>query len=95
MMMTIETMQRIFDEKIPYNDLVKGNGIYLFYEDEVAGISIGISYDNNCDGKEVYFYNLFLGPDEYFGFESVGINEDKEKVIREIVDAWNQFALCS
>ncbi|MDR0287179.1 MAG: hypothetical protein LBI03_05680, partial [Clostridiales bacterium] len=90
--MKVEKMKQIFETEIPYNDLIKNGGIYLFYEDEEADISIGISYENDDDGKEVYVYNLFLGPDEYVGFDSVGINEDKEYIIREITDEFIQCA---
>lgn len=90
--MTVKEMKQIFETEIPYKDLIKDSGIYVFHEDEAADISIGISYENDDDGNEVYVFNLFLGADEYVGCGCVGIYEDKENMIREAADQWNRFA---
>lgn len=91
MIMTVEKMKQIFDTEIPYSDLIKYEGGTIFYEDEVADISIAISYEDDEDRKDVYVFNLFLSQDGYVGFDSVGIEEDKDTIIRELVDAWNQY----
>lgn len=87
--MTNEEMKKIIASEIPFNDLKKDGGIYIFYVD--GDVNAGISYesgDGPCDAVEDrYIFNLFVR-DEYINVECFG-NGYNDKTIHALVEAWN------
>lgn len=91
--MTIKEMEQIIKTKIPFTELQKNNGIYEFYEKN--NLSIGISYESDDDGNDIYVYNLFCN-DDYINISSIGIGKYKytKKVIVELARKWKECEKC-
>lgn len=83
--MTEREMKQILDTEVPFGDLVKNSGIYEFYEH--GDLSIGISYEADENGKDIYIFNLFCEGD-YVNICSTGNNEE---TISELTATWNEL----
>ena len=101
MKFTLETLPNISEfikNQIPFNELKKGEGIFETDFINNSDFTIGVSYETNDDGEEVYIYNVFAGTryienNVIFGGEYINIGETGNKedilpvsVINEIID---------
>lgn len=89
--MTIKKMKQIIIEEVPWQVLgwMKNKGIYKFHEQD--GKSLGISYEDIDDEKDVYIYNIFL-EDEYVNISNKGTKENPitDELLNELVTEWNR-----
>lgn len=94
-MIIFEEVKQILNTKIPFNELIKNNGIYEFHE--INDISFGISREEDKDNGERYIYNLFVNgkSDEYINIDETGTKDNPitDLVINEIVDQYNKLIL--
>jgi hypothetical protein len=80
-----KTSSQILDfinTKIPFNKLKKNEGIFetnVIENSDNSDISIGVSYEDNDNGEEVYIYNVFV-EDEYINISSTGNKENKTPI---------------
>lgn len=90
--MTIEKMKQILIDEVPWQEVTeqKNKGICEFYEQN--GKSLGISYEDIDDEKDVYIYNIFLG-DEYINISNRGTKDNPitEELLNELVTEWNSY----
>ena len=97
--MTTESMKQVIMENVPFSELSKNKGIYEFFEpgDNNPGfkpknMSLGISYEDADDEKDVYVYNIFIG-EEYINISGRGSKENPlpDDVLSELVETWNSL----
>lgn len=87
---TLETLPNISDfisAQIPFKEMIKDNGIYETDFINGSNMSIGVSFETNDDGEEVYIYNVFAG-DNYINIDEAGNKENimPDSVINEILE---------
>lgn len=89
--MTFKEMENIFKTEIPLNELVLDSGIYEFHS-EVSKYnkedikSIGVSYE--CiDGKNIYYFNIFVN-DQYI---DIGEFDSIYNAIEDVTNEWNNY----
>lgn len=85
-MMTPKKLKKIIKTEVPFHELVKNSGIYEFHES--GDLSIGVSYEEDEDGKERYIFNLFRQKNEYINISNIGFYHE---TISELVEAWNHL----
>jgi hypothetical protein len=90
MKFTLETLPNISEfikNQIPFNELKKGEGIFETDFINNSEFTLGVSFEDNDDGEEVYIYNIFAG-DEYINIAETGNKENitPNAVIDEIID---------
>lgn len=88
--MTIEKMRKIIMESVPFSQLEKNRGIYEFYNDNESEKSLGISYEDIDDKKDVYIYNIFIGS-EYINISGEGTKKNPlpNDILEQLVKEWN------
>lgn len=88
--MTIEEMRKIIMGNVPFSQLEKNRGIYEFYNDNESEKSLGISYEDIDDKKDVYIYNIFIGS-EYVNISGEGTKENPlpNDILEQLVKEWN------
>lgn len=67
----------IINKDVPFDNLMKNIGIYetrSLSSDLI--ISVGVSYEDDEDNKEIYIYNVFID-DEYIHISETGTKEDR------------------
>lgn len=72
---------------------MKNKGIYEFFPyGLLTKKSIGISYEDIDDEKDVYIYNIFVG-DEYINISNRGTKDNPlpTEVLEELIEVWNSF----
>lgn len=84
--MASEQIEKIIHKNVDFNALKKDQGIIVFYEK--GDISIGVSFETDDDGNDVYIYNLFWQDDEYINIYNTGNNYE---TYTEIADEWNNL----
>lgn len=84
--MNEKQLENILIEEIPLEGLAIDSGIYEFYQDG-GHKSMGISYERNEDGKEVYVFNVFWN-DQYINVD--GEYESIYDCIPELLKVWNE-----
>jgi len=78
------------NKEIFFNELIKNEGIFqtnTIENIDNSDISIGVSYEDDDNGEEVYIYNVFIDEDEYINIGNTGNKENKTpiSVIDEII----------
>lgn len=88
--MTVEKMKQIIIDSVPFTQLEKNKGIYEFHIE--GGISLGESYEDIDDKKDIYIYNIFIGS-EYINICGEGTKEEPlpNNVLSELVKEWNSI----
>lgn len=97
--MTLEKIKNSILTEVPFSSLEKNKGIFEFFEhgDNSKGfnpenLSLGISYEDIDEEKDVYIYNIFAG-EEYINISNRGSKENPipDEVLRELVETWNNL----
>lgn len=88
--MTIEKMRKIIMESVSFSQLEKNKGIYEFYNDNESEKSLGISYEDIDDKRDVYIYNIFIDS-EYINISGEGTKENPlpNDILEQLVKEWN------
>lgn len=88
--MTIEKMRKIIMENVSFSQLEKNKGIYEFYNDNESEKSLGISYEDIDDKRDVYIYNIFIDS-EYINISGEGTKENPlpNDILEQLVKEWN------
>lgn len=88
--MTVERMKEIIMSEVPFSELQKNKGIFEFHEENSK--SLGVSYEDIDDKKDVYIYNIFLG-EEYLNICGEGTMENPlpDEIVGELVEEWNKY----
>ena len=86
--LNVDQIHSVIMNSVPFEELEKGKGIFEFFKQ--GDKSIGISYEDIDDEKDVYIYNIFVD-DEYtniggHGTKTMVVTMD---ILRELVDVWN------
>lgn len=89
---TINDMRKRIMNEVPFSELEKNSGIFEFCEDS-GKRSLGVSYEDSEDNKEVYIFNIFVG-EEYINISGAGTKENPlpEDVLYELSIQWNKYA---
>jgi len=89
--MTKQEIVNIIKTELPFAECKKNEGIYE--SSSIGDISIGISFEDSDEGKEVYIYNLFVDEDEYINISGVGTKETPlpDSIVDELTTAWNEL----
>lgn len=78
-------LENLLKNEIPLDKLVLNAGIYEFYQDGER--SLGVSYECNDDGDNVYIFNVFLNG------EYVNVDGEYANIcdcIPELLKTWNE-----
>lgn len=89
--MTIEEMKQFIKKNINFNELKKNKGIYEFIIENNK--SIGISYEDIDDKKDVFIYNLFVN-NEYVNINGEGTKENPlpDNILKELTQEFNKYS---
>lgn len=84
--MTRAELKHILETKVPLDELVIDSGIYEFHQEGTK--SLGVSYEHNDDGYEIYIVNVFSG-DLYINVSDEYTN--LYDCIPELLNVWNSI----
>lgn len=87
MELTIENLADFIKKELPFNDLKIDTGIAETNNINNTDISIGVSYERDENGNNVFIYNLFAG-EEYINISNKGTDKNKmpNSVLIELKD---------
>lgn len=97
--MTLEKIKNAILKEVSFSKLEKNKGIYEFFKHgdnsksfNPENLSLGISYEDIDNEKDIYIYNIFAG-EEYININAKGTKENPipNEVLKELTETWNSL----